>query len=314
MDLPILLLQPLAAPASAWREALLAATPDIGVRIWPDIDEYDRRRVEYAAVMRLPKGELATFPNLKLICSLLAGQDGLLSDPDLPFVPIVRTDGASGSKSMNETVVMHVLRHFRQLPLYAVQQAAAEWRRIDNKPANETCVVVLGLGLLGLPAALAIHALGFKVLGWTRTEHQDREFPVLAGPIGLDSVLQQADILVNLLPLTPATAGILGRGNLAKLRPGASLINLGRGAHLPAEDLYWAIDEGILAFATLDVFETEPPAPGERVWSDPRITLTPHVARTSFDLLEAVGCIAAAVRAIRAGQIPRSLVDRSAGY
>lgn len=309
---PALLLQPLAASEHEWRRALQQVLPDIEIRIWPDAG--DPADIHYAAVQALPSGTLAGFPNLKLVCSLLAGQDHLLADPDLPAVPIARTDPTVGNQSIIETVIMHVLRHYRRLPDYAQQQRLGQWRRLGHAAREETCVTFLGLGVLGRPAALAVQALGFRVLGWTRTARKDSTIEVFSGDLGLDRLLPQTDILVNMLPLTPSTVGVLGWGNLTKLRPGCSLINIGRGAHLPPNDLYRALDAGIVSSATLDVFDPEPPPPDERVWHDPRITLTPHVARIDFVLADTVAAIAEAVEAVRAGHLPRQIVEPARGY
>src|SRR4029077_8310345 len=108
-----------------------------------------------------------------------------------------------------------------------------------------------------------------------------RELPggmAFAGAEGLENFLGGTDVLVCLLPLTPATRGILDARLLAGLPPGARLVNVGRGAHLVEADLLVALDDGRLAHATLDCFAEEPLPPGHPFWSHPRIDVTPHVA------------------------------------
>ena len=108
------------APAE-WRKLFAAQMPDLDVRIWPEVgNEAD---IDIAAVTTLPRGKLKSFPNLKMIVSLLAGADVLLSDPELPDVPIVRAGNPDGDEMMSEAALLHVLRHHRHLPAYwAAQQ------------------------------------------------------------------------------------------------------------------------------------------------------------------------------------------------
>lgn len=295
-----------------WRQAFAERLPDHELRVWPDVGRAED--IEYAAVFRTPDGALARLPRLKAVFSLLAGQDGLLSDPQLPDVPLLRTDTEAGSDAVTETVLMHVLRHYRRLPEYALQQARGEWRRLPQKPREETLVGFLGVGLLGLAAARVVAGHGFAVAGWSRTPREIAGLRPFHGPDGLPALLAQSDIVVNLLPLTPETHGLLDRPVLAHLRRGAALVNVGRGETLVPEALYWALDEGLLSSATLDVFDPEPPPPEARVWRDPRITLTPHAARSSFQVREAVEQVALGIEALRAGRAPAHPVDRARGY
>jgi glyoxylate/hydroxypyruvate reductase len=250
-----LLLQLFANDALDWRESFNDFIPDEELRIWPDVGRLED--IEYAAVFRPAEGLLASLPNLKAIFTLLAGQDRLLSDPRLPGVPIVRTDTPSGSESITETVLMHVLRHYRRLPEYAMQQSEKVWKRLPQKLRAETRVGFLGLGLLGLAAARCVASHGFVVKGWSRTEKAIEGIQTFSGAKGLQDMLAQTDILVNLLPLTPETRGVLNRDALKLMPPGSTLISLGRGEHHPADDLYWALDNGTLSSITLDVFDPE---------------------------------------------------------
>jgi len=296
----------------AWRKAFAQVLPDLDVRIWPEIGRPED--IEYAAVFRPPAGALAALPNLRVVFSLLAGQDRLLSDPTLPDVPIVRTDTPSGSESITETALMHVLRHYRRLPEYAIQQARCEWKRLPQKSRAETRVGFMGLGLLGLAAARCVADHGFAVNGWSRSRKSVEWIRTYSGVEGLPEMLSASDIVVNLLPLTAETRGVLTRDSLKHMPRGSALISLGRGEHLLPDDLYWALDNGILSAVTLDVFDPEPPPAGARVWSDPRITLTPHVARADYDVDGAIGQIAKAITALQSGRNPEHVVDRRLGY
>lgn len=133
------------------------------------------------------------------------------------------------------------------------------------------------------------------------------------GEAGWAAVLGGCDVLVNLLPLTPATRGLLDARAFARLRPGAGLVNLARGAHVVEPDLLAALDSGQLGHAVLDVFASEPLPPGHPFWSHPRVTVLPHAAALT-DPRTAARVAAANVQACRVGRPLAHRVERSRGY
>jgi glyoxylate/hydroxypyruvate reductase A len=138
-------------------------------------------------------------------------------------------------------------------------------------------------------------------------------FGVVHGEAALPPLLAQADIVVNLLPLTPATAGLLDAARLSLLPPHASLVNLGRGAQVVEADLLAALDAGRLRHAVLDVFREEPLPADHPFWRHPRVTVLPHVAALT-DPRSAAAVVAANVRAWAAGETLNHRVDRARGY
>jgi glyoxylate/hydroxypyruvate reductase len=126
-------------------------------------------------------------------------------------------------------------------------------------------------------------------------------------------VLAQAQIVINLLPLTPATRGLFDAAAFAQMPRGASLVNLARGAHVVEADLLDALDSGQLHHAVLDVFATEPLPSGHRFWSHPSVTVLPHVAAPT-DPRSAVAVVARNIRALREARPLENLVDRTRGY
>jgi glyoxylate/hydroxypyruvate reductase A len=120
--------------------------------------------------------------------------------------------------------------------------------------------------------------IGFATRGWSKTPKTLDGVETFAGADGLDRFLDGCEILVNLLPLTTETAGILDAALFRKLADGACVINCARGQHLVDADLLEALDSGRIKQATLDVFHTEPLPPDHPFWSHPAITVTPHIA------------------------------------
>src|SRR5262249_44378854 len=149
------------------------------------------------------------FPQLKVLFSLGAGVDHVLTDPALPDVPIVRIVDADLTMRMSEYVALHVLMHHRRQRFYDAQQRACIWREHDQPAASEVTVGVMGLGVLGRDAALVLRRLGFAIAGWSRTPKNLPGIEVFHGDAQLEAFLRRSEILVCLLPLTSATQGIL---------------------------------------------------------------------------------------------------------
>jgi len=283
----------------AWRRCLVAAAPEIR---WFEADEggFDPAAIEVAVVANPPPGRLQSLPNLRLIQSLWAGVDRLLADPTLPPVPLARMVDPAMSAAMAETALWATLALHRGFFAYARQQRAGRWQALPQRRADEVSVLVLGQGEMGRAAATRLRAQGYRVHGWRRSEALA---PLLAG----------GEIVINLLPLTDVTRGLIDARFIAALPHGASVVNLARGAHLVEADLLAALDSGQLAHAVLDVFETEPLPPHHAFWRHPNVTVLPHVAALT-DERSAAQVAVANLRALRDGRPVAHLVERARGY
>ncbi len=165
--------------------------------------------IDYAVVWKQRPGMLARLPNLKAIFSIGAGVDHILTDTQLPDLPIVRVVADNLSQHMIEYVTWRVLDHHRQGLLYRTQQSRKTWYEPPQPVASAVTVGIMGLGELGTAAARALSRIGFTVTGWSRTEKTVDGIVTHHGDTGLDRFLQTVDILVVLLPLTPQTRGII---------------------------------------------------------------------------------------------------------
>jgi glyoxylate/hydroxypyruvate reductase A len=274
----------------------------------------DKSAVDVALAANPPRGELAQYPNLRFIQSLWAGVDRLLSDPALPdSVPIARLVDPAMSQAMLESVVAATLFVHRQFPAYLRQQQQSRWHPLSQKIAPHCKVGILGYGAMGRPAADALAGLGFRVSAWGQHARADVAVDYSWGATGLARALTDTWILINLLPLTSSTVGILNTRLFAQLPQGASIINLGRGAHLNEEDLLAALQTQRLAHAVLDVFRQEPLAADHPFWTHPQITVLPHVAATT-DPESAAPIAARNIAAFRAGRQLTGVVSRGLGY
>jgi glyoxylate/hydroxypyruvate reductase A len=174
-------------------------------------------------------------------------------------------------------------------------------------------VAVLGLGQMGRAVAARLALQGYRLLGWSTREARIEGMTTYRGAAGLAQVLTGARIVVNLLPLTPATRDLFDAAVFAQMPRGASLVNLARGAQVVEADLLEALDRGHLQHAVLDVFRTEPLPPGHRFWSHPQVTLLPHAAAQT-DPRSAARIAARNVHALRAGLPLEHVVERARGY
>ncbi len=303
--------------AEPWRDRLAALLPGRPVVLAGDA--FDPADVEYALVWKPRPGLLASLPRLKAIFSLGAGVDHVINDPTLPDVPLVRVVDPDLTARMSEWVVLHALFHLRAMPRLIDRQRRARWDEGAYHPsARDVRVGVMGTGVLGRDAMAKLAVMGFQVAGWSRSEKPGEAAPSFHGAQGLGPFLARTDILVALVPLTAATRGILNIGLFRRLAQGGRLggpvlLNPGRGGLQVEADILAALDEGSLAAASLDVFETEPLPASSPLWAHPRITITPHNAAVSDP--DAISrYIVGQIVEREAGRPLRNLVDRTAGY
>jgi glyoxylate/hydroxypyruvate reductase A len=241
-----------------------------------------------------------------------------LSEPALPEVPIIRIVDPDLTGRMTGYVVLHVLLHQRKMQRYEAQRDERVWRDLNEAPAEEVRVGILGMGVLGRAAAQALRGLGFQVAGFSRAPKSVSGVEMFAGEAGLDAFLRRSDILVCLLPLTAATRGML-RYDLFKRLPrdgalsGPVLINGGRGGLQVEADILRALDDGTLIGASLDVFETEPLPAGNPFWEHPKVYVTPHNAASS-DPKALVKNVIDQIERFERGLPLEHAVDRKLGY
>jgi glyoxylate/hydroxypyruvate reductase len=295
-----------------WRELLGRELPGLCLHAGADVP--DPGKVDVALVWKPPLGALARFPNLRLIQGLGHGVDYLFDDPDLPVgVPIARLVDPEMIAQMSEYVCALALWRHRRFDDYAAQQRDSRWYKLAPTRVADTRVGVLGLGAIGADIAAKLRGLGFTVHGWSRSPKSLDGIVCHHGDSGLPDCLAASDILVCVLPLTPATRGILDAENLEKLPRGAYLINIARGAHQVEDDVLAALDSGRLSGAALDVFETEPLPPEHPFWLHPGVRLTPHVAGPTVPET-AARLVADNIRRVLAGQAPLNRVDVERRY
>lgn len=255
--------------------------------------------------------DFTPYTRLKAVLNLWAGVENVVHNETLT-VPLARMVDTGLSQGMIEWVCGHVLRHHLGMDTHIHGQDGT-WRLGAPPLAKDRPVTILGMGELGQACGTALASLGFPVTGWSRSPKSLPEITTLHGESGLISALANAQILVLLLPDTPATTDIMNEERLSQLPRGAVVINPGRGPLIDDDALLAALDSGQLDHATLDVFRVEPLPKDHPFWAHPKVTVTPHIASaTREDTASEV--IAENIKRGEAGQPFLHLVDRSLGY
>jgi glyoxylate/hydroxypyruvate reductase A len=299
-----------------WAEAFSAAlAPYPVVRRG---DNFDPSDIRYMFVWKPKADAFEGLNQLKAVFSLGAGVDALLKHPELPDAPLVRFVDEGLTQQMTDYVVAHVSMHHRRFTRFAADQKARAWRQFYPPVAAETCVGIMGMGVLGQDAARRLKMLGYTVRGWSRSQKSLTGIETFSGMDTLDSFLGGTDILVNLLPLTPETAGILNYETFGKLRRGVLedgpiIINAARGGHQKEADIVKALGDGTLGAASLDVFEVEPLPENSPLWALENCFVTPHIAAISNEAT-GVAYFARILKDHEAGKALINVVDRQRGY
>lgn len=292
-----------------WLQGLGAALPGANIRIW----QPGAPRADYGVVWQAPQRFMDEQAGIKALFNVGAGVDALLALRLPPGALLVRLDDAGMAVQMAEYVCHALIRHVREFDLYEEQMRSGRWMPHLQRLRSDYPVGVMGLGVLGQRVAAALAQFEFPLNGWSRSPKTIAGMRCYSGAAGFDDFLRASRVLVNLLPLTPETQGILNRTTLARLRPGAYLINVARGAHLVDADLLALLDSGHMEGAALDVFHTEPLPADDALRSHPAIRCTPHLsARTLRE--PSIAQIAHKIAALERGEPIAGVVDLARGY
>ncbi|MFB9222459.1 2-hydroxyacid dehydrogenase [Paracoccus cavernae] len=301
-----------AAPARDWDEwhrALIAAAPEMDLAREGDPASFDALIYAPGYPEDGSTLDFTPFTKARVVQSLWAGVERIVTNPTLTQ-PLCRMVDPGLARGMSEYCTGWVMRAHLGMDHYTQDGI---WRHAIVPPlASARRVTILGMGELGRALAQCLRGLGFCVTGWSASGRPVEGITVLDAP-ALGQALAGADILVSLLPDTPATRGLLNAETLAMLPEGAWLINAGRGTVLVEEDLLAALDAGRVGHAVLDVFTAEPLPAGHPFWSHPRVTVTPHISAATRP--ETAAPVAAEnLRRAMSGAPLLHLVDRSRGY
>jgi phosphoglycerate dehydrogenase-like enzyme len=229
-------------------------------------------------------------------------------------IPIVYAPGV-GSQPVAEGAVALMLAAAKRLPELDTLVRNARWDsryEVTGLDVEGACLGIVGFGAIGRRVARLCHGLGMRVIA-----HD----PGLAGSrrsgvslVTLDELVARADVISLHCELTDRTRGLIDRDLLARVKPGAILVNVARGQIVESEDaLADALEHGRLSAVALDVFPSEPPDPRHRLYADPRVICSPHVvgltARWNEEVFHA---LARGVESVLAGEVPANVLNPEA--
>jgi glyoxylate/hydroxypyruvate reductase len=297
--------------SAAWRAAL--ATEFDSFELSTADSLVDPQTVDVALLWRIPEEGLGRFTRLRAVLSLGAGVNQIGLERIPPHVPLAKLADVTLTAQMVEYAKATVYRYHRRLHIFERHSARAHWQFELPMSASKTRIAVLGLGSIGLAVAEALRDEGFTVGAWSRHERQLDGMRTHTHASGLETLLGESDIVINLLPLTAQTRRLFDRRLFGHFSAGSKLINMGRGAHIVEADLLEALAGGRLEAATLDVFDVEPLPPAHPFWNHPAILVTPHAAGVSSPMT-AIAHVAENIRRALAGKPLLNQVDIQRGY
>lgn len=260
-----------------WEKALKEKLPNTTIEVYPNIK--DKEVVDFVICWKPTKNVFEQFPNIKVIQSVGAAVDHITSTQTINNnSTITRIVDERLSNDMWEFLLAIVLSELKNTRTYLKQQAQNAWKQQDYRTINDMTISILGLGKIGGYVAEKFAQIGFKVKGWSNSKKQISKVTSYHGENEFDSFLNNSNFLINLLPLTDQTKGILNKKTFQKLPKDSFLINVGRGEHLVEDDLINSLDNSKLSGAFLDVFLKEPLPKEHPFWKHAKIQITPHVA------------------------------------
>lgn len=247
---------------------------------------------------------------LRWIHTSSIGVDSLMTDEIVNSDIVVSNSRGVCERPIAEWVLGVLLMFTKDLRRTIDLQRARTWQHRETEPLLGRKVVVVGPGPVGRETVLLLRAAGMDVTVVGRTARDDAQLGAIASFDDLDVLLGEAQDVVLTVPLTEETRGLFNAARFDKMRPGARLVNVGRGAVVVEQDLLDAIDSGHLGAAALDVFENEPLAAENPLWSRNNILVSPHA---SGDLIgwrgRVVDCFARNLRNWKTGQPLNDIVD-----
>lgn len=255
-------------------------------------------------------------PNLKWIHIIGAGVEHLCPMDWVPDgVTVVNNKGAHAAKA-GEFALMAVLMLHNKMPAIATNQKTATWLSHFSTPIAGKTALIVGTGSLGGGAAHQLKKLGIEVLGVSRHGRPHPDIDEMATTDQLDAMLARADYVFVATPATPETENLFDRKRLARMKPGAGIINVGRAAVMDYDALVELLESGHLSGAILDVFDPEPLPADSPLWSTPNLVVTPHVSADDGDNYVPItlDLFFANMRRYLAGEPLQNVVNPTLGY
>jgi phosphoglycerate dehydrogenase-like enzyme len=274
-----------------------------------------RARTEALMAYTVPPGLLPAMPKLRWAQSMTAGVEAWLALPDLPANLTLTCARGTHREAMPENIIGALFYVAKPFARAAENQKRGQWVHTVAQPLTGKTLGILGLGAIGQDVARIAAVLGMRVIGTKRRPAPMANVAEVLPPERTREVLAQSDFVLLLLPATPETDNFINAERLGMMKPGAWLLNFGRGHVIKDEDLVAAVEAKKIAGAMLDVFRQEPLPAGHPFWTTEGILVLPHIGgphpqRDKFVARLFVDNLGRFLD----GKPLKEVVDRSAGY
>ena len=236
--------------------------------------------------VRWSEAELASLPRLRMITTCSIGTDSIDLDAATRLGIIVSNQPGRTAPVVAEHAVALMMAAARRTSFYTAELKAGRWVNVDGMYLHGKTLGIVGTGSIGKLTAEKGRALGMRVIAWTF--HPDAEWAAKHGVeyVDYEELLRTSDVVSLHLKLTRESKGMLGREQIAAMKRGALVVNVGRGPLLDSTALVDALNEGRLGGAGLDVFDAEPLPPDAAILRCDNVVLTPHVADVTPEGME----------------------------
>ena len=241
----------------------------------PSADQLARTEALMAGAV--PAGLLPSMPKLRWAQAMSAGVEGWLALPDLPAGLTLTCARGTHTESMPENIMSALFYVAKPMATAVANQKQGKWVQTVPQPLTGKTLGILGLGAIGQEVARLASAFGMRVIGTRRRPVAMPNVAEILPPGRTDEVLAQSDFVLLLLPATPDTDNLIDATRLARMKPGAWLLNFGRGHLIKDADLIAAAQAKKIAGAVLDVFRQEPLPADHPFWTAEGIIVLPHV-------------------------------------
>lgn len=304
-------------------EILAVDHPDITPATWTDYDgladAVDRAKPEVVFTNRFapgdfPRAALIDAPSVKWVSNAGSGVNHLM--PWDPAVMTVSNSAGVAADAMAHYALSAMLHFAMDLPGLKADQAKRHWQMNRTvRPLTGATLLIIGLGKTGSHMASIAEPMGMHVLGIRARPQPTPHVAEVGAPADLPDMLARADYILVAMPLLDSTRGLLNAGMLAHVKPGAVLVDVSRGGIVDPTAMIAALDDGRLAGAALDVFETEPLPAKDPLWARDDVLVSPHCSGV-YEGWEAksVEMFAQNLTRWRTGQPLQNVVDPARGY
>ncbi|MCC5895281.1 MAG: hydroxyacid dehydrogenase [Alkalibacterium sp.] len=255
--------------------------------------------------------------NVKWIQLASAGVDYM--DLDRLHTNDITLTSASGIHrfAIAESIFGMLLSYTRGIGHSIKMQTQSKWDQVDNaRELNQKTMMIVGAGAIGKQTGKLAKAFGMKTIGVNRSGKSVEFMDQQITQSDLKESLNQADVVVNILPLTEETKDLFDLSLFKEMKPTAIFINVGRGPTVVTDDLLKALDEGYLEYAALDVVHQEPLPEDHPIYSREDVLLTPHISGSLDDYDESLFPVFEDNLAafVKGEELPQNVVDYSSGY